>query len=135
MLWVKCLKNSATMTERDIAKCKIGKITCGFSCFTTPPRLLVTITKKTFENKFRKGRNALDPFPDKPWFLRVCSIRLLKTVWENEKLLATSNFSFSCSVFYPFEELSAIFIKFEIVGCKPKFVVWERVIDHNKEDF
>ena len=29
-----------------------------------------------------------------------------------------SNFSFSHSVFYPYRELSAIFIKFEIVICK-----------------
>ena len=29
-----------------------------------------------------------------------------------------SNFSFSHSVFYPFGELSAIFIKFEIVAYK-----------------
>ena len=32
-------------------------------------------------------------FPNKPWFLPVCSISLLKTVWEKEKLLVTSNFS------------------------------------------
>ena len=38
--------------------------------------------------------------------------------WEKEKLLVTSNFSFSQSFFYPFEELSVIFIKFEIVVCK-----------------
>ena len=50
--------------------------------------------------------------------LRVCSASLLKTLWEKEKLLVTSNFSFSHSVFYPFEELSIIFIKFEIVVCK-----------------
>ena len=37
----------------------------------------------------------LNPFPNKPWFLRVCSISLLKTLWEKEKLLVTSNFSFS----------------------------------------
>ena len=37
---------------------------------------------------------------------------------EKEKLLVTSNFSFSHSVFYPFGELSAIFIQFEIVVCK-----------------
>ena len=37
-----------------------------------------------------------NPFPKKPWFLRVCSTSLLKTFWE----------------------LSAIFIKFEIVVCK-----------------
>ena len=62
---------------------------------------------------------------------KIC--RLLKTLWEEEKLLIMSNFSFSHSVFYPFEELSAIFIKFEIVVCNLsiskclKFVVWERV--------
>ena len=56
---------------------------------------------------------VLNPFPNKPWFLRVCSPSLLKTLWENEKLLVTSNFSFSHRVFYPFRELSGIFIKFE----------------------
>ena len=75
----------------------------------------------------------VNSFPNKPWFLRVCNPSLLKTLWEKEKLLITSNFSFSHSVFYPLEELSAIFIKFEIVVCKLfgfgslKFVVWERV--------
>ena len=58
----------------------------------------------------------------------------LKTLWEKEKLLIMNNFSFSHSVFYPFRQLSAIFIIFEIVVCKLfqfrkslKFVVWERV--------
>ena len=37
---------------------------------------------------------------------------------EKEKLLVMSNFSFSHSVFYPFGELSAIFVQFEIVVCK-----------------
>ena len=73
-----------------------------------------------------------NPFQNKPWFLRVCSTSLLKnavgkgeiarnklkTLQEKEKLLVTSNFSFSHSVFYPFEELPFIFIKFEIVVCK-----------------
>ena len=40
-----------------------------------------------------------NPFPNKPWFLRVCSTSLLKTLWEKEKLLVTSNFFFSNSVF------------------------------------
>ena len=60
----------------------------------------------------------LNPFPNKPWFLHVCGTSLLKTLWEKEKLLVTSNFSFSHSVFYPFGELSAILIKFEIVVRK-----------------
>ena len=43
-----------------------------------------------------------NPFPNKPWFLLVCSTSLLKTLWEKVKLLETSNFSFSLSVFYLF---------------------------------
>ena len=60
----------------------------------------------------------VNSFPSKPWVLPVCSISLLKTLWEKEKLLVTSNFSFFHSVFYPFDELSSIFIKFEIFVCK-----------------
>ena len=60
----------------------------------------------------------INPFQNKPWFLHVCSTSLLKTLWEKEKLLVTSDFSFSHSVFYQFAELSAIFIKFETVVCK-----------------
>ena len=55
-------------------------------------------------------------FPNKPWFLGVCSTSLLKTVLEKEKLLITSNFSFCHIVFYLFGELSAIYIKFEILS-------------------
>ena len=63
-------------------------------------------------NVFKK---LLNSFPNKLWFLCVCSISLLKTLWEKEKSLVTSNFFFSRSVFYPFGEDSAICIKFEIV--------------------
>ena len=61
---------------------------------------------------------GLKPFPNKPRFLSVSSTSLLKTLRENEKLLVTSNFSFSHSVFYPFKELFAIHIKLTIVFCK-----------------
>ena len=44
-------------------------------------------------------------FPNKPFFFRVCSTSLLKTLCEKEKLLVTSNFSFSHRVFYLFGEL------------------------------
>ena len=30
---------------------------------------------------------SLNPFPNLPWFLPVCSTSLLKTLWEKEKLL------------------------------------------------
>ena len=59
----------------------------------------------------------VNPFPNKPWFLHVCSTSFLKTLQEKEKLLIMRNFSSSHSVFYLFGELSAIFIKFEIVVC------------------
>ena len=42
----------------------------------------------------------------------------LKTLWVKEKLLVTSNFSFSHCVFYLFGYFSAIFVKFDIVVCK-----------------
>ena len=45
-----------------------------------------------------------NPFPNNPWFLHVCSTYLLKTLREKEKLLVTSNFSFSQGVFYTFGE-------------------------------
>ena len=75
------------------------------------------------------------PFPNKPLFLRVCSTSLLKTLWEKKKLLVTSNFSFSRSVFYPFRELFANSIKFEIVSlnifyCQNKIQIFH---DTNKE--
>ena len=77
-------------------------------------------------------QTALNPFKNKPWFLHVCSTSLLKTLRKKEKLLITSNFSFSHSVFYLFAELSSIFIKFVILACVlfqfvplPNIVVWE----------
>ena len=79
---------------------------------------------------------TVNPFPNDLWFLRVGSASLLKTLWEKEKLLVTSNFSFSHSVFYLFGELSAIFFKYEIVVWKNivwkglKFIIWERAKDH-----
>ena len=51
------------------------------------------------------AHTRFDPFPNKPWYLGVCRKSLLKTLWEKEKLLVTSNFSFSHSVFYLFGEL------------------------------
>ena len=73
-----------------------------------------------FPQFFQKAcfSGVFNPLPNKPWFLRVWRASLLKTLREKEKLLVTSNFSFSHSVFYPFWELSVTFMKFEIVVCK-----------------
>ena len=58
-----------------------------------------------------------------------------KKMWEKDKLLETSNFSFYHSVFYPFLELPSIFIK-KKKKCRlqtlsfwnwVKFAVWEEV--------
>ena len=49
-----------------------------------------------------------------PGFLHVCSKFFKNTVGKGE---ITHNY-FSHSIPYPFEELSAIFFKFEIVVCK-----------------
>ena len=68
-----------------------------------------------FSNSFYK----LTLSQTSPGFLCVCRASLLKTQWEKDKLLVTSNLSFFHSVFYPFGKLSAIFVKFEIVVCKP----------------
>ena len=88
-----------------------------------------TIVKLVFTK-----RHNFNPFPNKPWFLRVCSTSLMKTLWEKEKLLVTSNFSFSHSVFYPFLRTFCHFHRIKkchlqtfSVWKSPKFVVWERV--------
>ena len=75
-----------------------------------------------------------EPFPNKPFFftflhytsfpnkslfftfLHYTSFK--NTVGNGEIARETSNFSVSHSVFYPFGEPSAIFIKFKIVVCK-----------------
>ena len=48
----------------------------------------------------------------------VSTVQVCRKHWKKEKLLVTSNFSFSHSVFYPLEESSTIFIQFQIVVCK-----------------
>ena len=61
--------------------------------------------------------DAFKSFPNKPFFLCVGSTSLLKTLWEKEKLLIMSNFSFSHHIFYCFGEFSIILIKFNIVSA------------------
>ena len=76
--------------------------------------------------------SILEPFL-KPWFLCVCSRSLLKTLWEKEKLLVTSNFSFSYSVFLTvwrtfchFHEIQNCRLQILSIWNSLKFVVWER---------
>ena len=60
----------------------------------------------------------LSPFPMKPWFFRVDSISLLKTLGKGEIAHDEQFFLFPLC-FYPFGELTTIFIKFEIVVWNP----------------
>ena len=71
-----------------------------------------------FQQCFQKDFFPVNLFPHNDSFWRPWETSLLKTLWEKEKLLVTSNFSFTHSVFYQFRELSAIFIKFKIVICR-----------------
>ena len=85
------------------------RLSAGSSCSTLYKNKIYMVTS---------GSVTFNHFPKKPWFLHVCSTSLLKTLREKEKLLVTSNFSFSQSVFYTFQKHSSIFTKFEIVVCK-----------------
>ena len=49
---------------------------------------------------------AINPLPNKPWFLSVSSTSLLKTLWEKEKLLRAIS-DFSHNFFYLFRQFSA----------------------------
>ena len=60
---------------------------------------------------------SFNPFPNKPWFLRVCYTTLLKTLGKGE-IARNEQFLLFHNVFYLFEELSAISIEFKIVVCK-----------------
>ena len=62
-----------------------------------PPYCLFKTEENTVPPLIRRHKKNVNP--NKPWFLRVCSTSLLKTLWEKEKLLITSNLSFSHHVF------------------------------------
>ena len=77
------------------------------------------------KSHFARAQPIFNPFP-KQVFVHTC---LQDKSFEN----TVGDFSFSHSVFYLFRELSAIFIKCDIVVCKLlvwtslKFIVWESV--------
>ena len=79
-----------------------------------------------FVDDYTKRSQVPKPFPSKPRLLFVCNTRLLKTLCEKEKLLVTSNFSSSHSVFNLFGDLSIILFSFKIVVCT--FLQFGRVL-------
>ena len=83
-------------------------------------RMLVRTIIYIFMNGFRNNLTQLFSVTlchTSPGFYCL-QYRPLKTLWVKEKLLVTSNFFLTHSVFCRFRELSAIFVKFEIVVCK-----------------
>ena len=58
--------------------------------------------KLTTYNNFKV--KSVNPYPHTDVFWRLCSRRLLKTLWQKEKLLITSNFSFCHNVFNSIEK-------------------------------
>ena len=64
------------------------------------------LVQQTHKNQGLCGKGLI-PFPNKPLFFHVCSTRLLKTMWEKEKLLIT----FPHNVFDSYRKFSANFIK------------------------
>ena len=84
----------------------------------TVPAIWGDLAKQFTRRAAERVGHLFNRLPRNPWFLRVCSTSFLKTLQEKEKLLVTSNFSFSHSVSYPFGKISAIFMKIKIVVCK-----------------
>ena len=62
----------------------VGGFQPRYPCYTRSDK----VSRKLVSLVFNPSRN-------KPLFLCVCSTSLLKTLWEKEKLLVTSNFFFS----------------------------------------
>ena len=100
-----------------------------FYIFTNPD--LISHLSSSFSNY---SLNQFDPISNNPWFLRVCSTSILRAMWENEKLLVKSNFSFFPHCFLPFWR--TFLHSNQIQNCRPQtlsvcksleFVVWEEV--------
>ena len=85
---------------------------------------------------FFRQLDYFNPLPNKPCFLRVCSTSLSKTLWEKEKLLVTSNFSFSHQrfqhvwrTFCHFHQIKNCLLQTLSVWKSLKFVVWIKKYD------
>ena len=74
-----------------------------------------------------------NPFPNKPWMLRVYSTSLLKTLWEKEKMLVTSIFSFPHSVFYSMKKKIIILATFNLSSVNAFNSVMFKILLFGKE--
>ena len=60
---------------------------------------------------------VLNSFPNKPCFY-VSAVPVFRKYCGKKRIAHNEQVSFSHGVFYPFRELSAVLIKFEIIVCK-----------------
>ena len=80
-----------------------------------------------------KGQNyIINPFPSNPWFLCVCSTRLLITLREKEKLLTAISLFFQSFLpvwrtFFQFHQTQNYRLQTRSVWKSLNFVIWERV--------
>ena len=114
---------------------------CNTSFFSSFIQFTGILPREKEEKQRGKSSNKavkkkVNPFPNKPRFLCVYISNLLKTPWGKEKLLVTSNYSFTHSVFYQFGRILPGFHQIQNCRLQPlpvwervKFVIWERIIE------
>ena len=91
---IKLLRNSSTIVEVMVWTNRDGR---------KHSRMDQTVLVTTMSHSPQVGSTeTLNPFPQNDTFWCPWETSLLKTLWEKEKLLVKSNFSFSPSVFFPF---------------------------------
>ena len=83
---------------------------CIYQCFQFGPVKIFSYIGEFIIHMF-------SPFPNNPWFLLVCSKVFENTVRKGE-IAHNKQFLLFPQYFYPLGELSAIFIKLEIVICQ-----------------
>ena len=64
------------------------------------------------------GNGLINPLPYTADFKQTWERSFLKTLWEKEKMLVTSNFPFSNNVFYPSQKKFHFFSHIYFVVCK-----------------
>ena len=123
-LWKKAFENIVGKRENAGYQCwssKYGWVLplCLFTMRleAAPYQLIFCIQTKLKQQIKSSSNHSFNPLPNKPWFLRVCRISFLKILWEKEKSLIISNFSFSHFVLYLFRGLSAISLKLKLLSA------------------
>ena len=90
-----CIECTEDQTEHMFSPILLCTLYCCISKFPQPNQTKYHLTDLNLCNH---KEFKFNPFPNKPFFLRVCSTNLvLKKLWDNKKFLILSNFSLSHS--------------------------------------